>query len=251
MTDRSVLESKVAELLDNFYRRRTEKINDLKLLDTLRRKNPYLYRALGIGKATEIVEGILAAYVSSSDETLFGDAFFEPLAKFVSGGAVSPSEGVDVAIETDDAYRAIAVKSGPSVFNADSRKRQEENFQALEKRLRKLHKRFEPVVGYCYGRKQQSQTSKATFRELAGQAFWEEISGDPDFYLTIMALMQDRPEQHRAAYTEAYAAAVNRFTKEFVEQFCHDDGSIDWEKLAQFNSSVPTGRARSAQPTQQ
>ena len=124
MIDRAVLEGKVAELLDDFYRRRTAKINELKLLNVLRRKNPYLFKALGIGKASEIVEGILAATVSSSDETLFGDAFFEPLAKFVSGGTVAPSEGVDVAIETDDTYRAIAVKSGPSVFNAQSRKRQ-------------------------------------------------------------------------------------------------------------------------------
>lgn len=236
MIDRQVLEVKAAELLDDFYRRRTAKINELKLLDTLRRKNPYLYRALGISRASEIVEGILMAYVSSSDETMFGDAFFEPLAKFVSGGTVAPSEGVDVAIETDDTYQAIAVKSGPSVFNADSRKRQEENFQALEKRLRKLRKHFDPIVGYSYGRKQQRETSHSEFRELAGQAFWEEITGDPDFYLTIMALMRDRPEQHRAAYIEAYTAAVNRFTKEFVEQFCHDDGSIDWEKLARFNS---------------
>jgi hypothetical protein len=236
MIDRAVLEGKVAELLDDFYRRRTAKINELKLLNVLRRKNPYLFKALGIGKASEIVEGILAATVSSSDEALFGDAFVEPLAKFVSGGTVAPSEGVDVAIETDDTYRAIAVKSGPSVFNAQSRKRQEEDFQALEKRLRKLRKRFDPIVGYCYGRKQQRESTHSRFRELAGQAFWEEITGDPDFYLTIMALMRDLPEQHRVAYTEAYSAAVNRFTKEFVEQFCHDDGSIDWEKLARFNS---------------
>jgi hypothetical protein len=27
----------------------------------------------------------------------------------------------------------------------------------------------------------------------------------------------------------------NRFTKEFIDEFCDADGSIDWEKLVRFN----------------
>ncbi|WP_399548017.1 hypothetical protein [uncultured Clostridium sp.] len=41
---------------------------------------------------------------------MFGDAFFEPLAKFASQGVVSPSESLDVAIEPKNKYTAIAVK---------------------------------------------------------------------------------------------------------------------------------------------
>ena len=67
-------------------------------------------RAIGIQKVSEIVTQILLAYMSSSDETIFGDAFFEPLVKFCSGG-------VDVAIETETVYKAISVKSGPNIFN--------------------------------------------------------------------------------------------------------------------------------------
>jgi len=32
--------------------------------------------------------------------------------------------------------------------------------------------------------------------------------------------------------------AVNRFTREFMAEFCTPDGAIDWEKLVQFNSSA-------------
>jgi hypothetical protein len=134
------LEKIVGECLDEFYKRRLLKLNGLKLKDTLKRKNPYLFRAIGTEKAQDIVEGLLSAYMSSSDETTFGNAFFEPLAKKVSGGVVSPSEGVDVALETDRRYVAIAVKSGTSIFNADSRKRQSQNFEALRKRMLKLQK---------------------------------------------------------------------------------------------------------------
>jgi hypothetical protein len=174
--------------------------------------------------------------MSSSDEGIFGDAFFEPLAKFVSGGVVSPSEGVDVAIETDTTYKAIAVKSGPSVFNAQSKRRQSDDFRALGNRLRKLQKHFDPIVGYCYGKKQQRNVDNAPFRELAGQAFWEEITGDSDFYLKIIRLMKNKPQEHLPVYREAWDAAVNRFTRDFIQDFCDEDGSIDWEKLVKFNS---------------
>jgi len=234
------LEAKIGELLDDFYSRRIQKVKTLRLGDALKRKNPYLYRAIGVQKASEIVEGLLMAYMSSSDEGIFGDAFFEPLAKFVSGGTVSPSEGVDVAIETETTYKAIAVKSGPSVFNSQSKRRQADDFKAVGNRLKKLQKMFDPIVGYGYGNKQQKKTSTAAFRELAGQAFWEEITGDPDFYLKIVRLMKNKPQEHLPTYREAWDAAVNRFTRDFTQDFCAEDGSIDWEKLVQYNSGKQT-----------
>jgi len=33
--------------------------------------------------------------------------------------------------------------------------------------------------------------------------------------------------------------AVNRFTIEFGKEFCHKDGSINWEKLVIMNSGRP------------
>jgi hypothetical protein len=97
--DSNELELLVRKSLEDFYQRRINKLSTLKLRDTLKKKNPYLFRAVGIQKASEIVERLLRDYMSSSDEGIFGDAFFEPIAKLCSGGHVSPSEGVDVAIE--------------------------------------------------------------------------------------------------------------------------------------------------------
>lgn len=238
MIDSQALEEKIAELLGDFYKRRIDKISTLRLKDTLKRKNPYMYRAIGIQSAADIVSGLLTAYMSSSDEGIFGDAFFEPLAKFVSGGTVSPSEGVDVALETEAKYMAIAVKSGPSVFNAQSKRRQAEEFRALENRLRKLQKHFDAVVGYSYGKKKQKNESSAQFRELAGQVFWTEITGDDDFYLKIIRLMKNKPQRHLPEYEAAFNAAMNRFTRDFIDEFCMDDGAIDWEKLTRFNSGA-------------
>ena len=70
-----------------------------------------------------------------SDETIFGNVFFEPLAKLAAHGDVSPTEGVDFTVERSDRYLAVAVKSGPNWGNADQHKRQSTNFDALRKRL--------------------------------------------------------------------------------------------------------------------
>lgn len=146
-------------------------------------------------------------------------------------------------METENKYTAIAVKSGTSVFNAQSKKRQIAEFKSLEARLRKLQKQFDPLVGYCYGRKIRSNNTN--FRELAGQAFWEEITGDADFYLKIIRLMKDKPQQHIVEYRKSFDAATNRFTAEFISNFCNEDGTINWDKLTEFNSGKEKPKKKS------
>lgn len=231
------LEDKIGELLDTFCKRRIERLGELKLNDTLRKKNPYLFKATGVQEASEIVKQLLMAYASSSDEGIFGDIFFEPLAKYVCGGQVAPSEGIDIAMEDDTTYRAIAVKSGPNVFNAQSKRRQLQDFTTLENRIRKLRKLYDPIIGYAYGRKRPKNPGKV--RELAGQAFWQEITGNPDFYLKIIDLMKDKPLEHLTAYKDAWDATLNRFTRDFTNDFCLEDGHINWGKLTEFNSGIP------------
>ncbi|RAP19368.1 hypothetical protein C2W59_01152 [Bacillus pumilus] len=232
------LEKLVDELLNNFYQRRIEKINKLKLKDALSRKNPYLYKATGYEDASEIVKEILSAFMSSSDEGIFGDAFFEPLAEAVSGGSVSDAEGVDVTKDLPDVYQAIAVKSGTNVFNADSRKKQLENFRKLKQRVVKRHKRFEAIIGYGYGKK-YNISQIYDIIEMAGQVFWEELTGDAEFFIKIVDLMKDKPQKHLPEYQKSFDAAVNRFTRDFIDEFCCEDGTIDWKKLLVFNSGKP------------
>ncbi|HZU65643.1 MAG TPA: PmeII family type II restriction endonuclease [Ktedonobacteraceae bacterium] len=70
----------------------------------------------------------------------------------------------------------------------------------------------------------------------SGQAFWEEITGDPDFYIKLINLMRDYPTQHRIEFEKEWAKALNRFELDFLNNFGNPDGSIDWEKLLRFNS---------------
>jgi len=213
-------------------------VKELKLQTFLCRKNPYLFRALGIQKASEIVERVLSDYISASDETIFGDAFFEPIARVASGGKTSDAEGVDLVIESGKRVTVVALKSGPNIYNASQKKRQSQEFLAVRSRLYKLHKQFDPILGHAYGRLKTEPSKDRIYRDRSGQAFWREITGNGDFYLKLIRLMKDAPTKHRKEYTPAWDAAVNRFTAEFIRNFCLPDGSIDWEKLVRFVSEA-------------
>lgn len=231
------LEELIEKCLLDFYNRRIEVVQKLKLDKFLKRKNPYLFRAIGTEKASELVEMILIAYPNSSDETIFGDAFFEPIAIEVSGGVVAPTEGVDLAIETNKKYVAISIKSGPNIFNSSQKTKQNDQFISLQKRLYKIHKQYDPILGHAYGTVNRKNT-KQIYRDLSGEKFWEEMTGDPDFYLKLIRLMKGIPQKHKPEYIKLWDATVNRFTKEFIEKYCLSDGSVDWEKLVKLSSKA-------------
>lgn len=230
------LQTLISKCLQDFYERRVRKLEELRLKNFLRRKNPYLFKALGTQKASEIVEKILTAYIGASDETMFGEAFFEPIARIASEAKVSDAEGVDFVIESEDRVLAVALKSGPNIYNASQKKRQSQEFLALRSRLYKLHKEFDPMLGHAYGRAKTEPTKDLIYRRRSGQAFWAEITGDPDFYLKLIRMMKDEPAKHKEKYTPAWDAAINKFTAEFIKDFCFADGRIDWEKLVRFVS---------------
>ena len=101
----------IAISLENFYANLIAKLDEINIRKILKRKNPYLFRAKAMCSAPDIVEAILSAYISSSEETIFGNVFFEPIALAASGGQKSLTEGIDIRIDKDDAIYAIAVKS--------------------------------------------------------------------------------------------------------------------------------------------
>lgn len=229
----------IATALDAFYSSLISKVNALNVKQVMKRKNPYLFRAKSMNGAAQIVDVIMAAFVSSSEETIFGNVFFEPIATVAAQGQKALAEGVDIMVERDNTIYAIAVKSGTSVFNADSRKKQEQNFMAASKLAQQAKKRFVPIVGYGYGKKKPSAKALPKFyQELAGQDFWTELTGDDQFYIKLIRLMDKLPEKYVEDFDASYQRAGNRLVKEFTTEFCLEDGSIDWEKLVKFNSGT-------------
>ncbi len=246
MIPQGKLESKVGELLETLYSKRFAALEKL-TLKTLLSKNPYLYRALGAGKASDLIDQLLIARVSSSDETIFGNDFFEPLAIFAAKQAVGSNgqgtvtvgagAGQDIAIETASEYLAISVKSGINILNSQSAKGQSAEFQQLQARLKKVQKLFRPIIGYGYGRKKASANGK-TVERIAGARFWELLSGEADFYLRIARAMEPFADTHYVHFKQALEIKHNALVAEFSREFVATDGRIDWDHVVQFNSSA-------------
>ena len=76
----------IATALDNFYTNLIKKVDSLNVKAVMKRKNPYLFRAKAMNGAAQIIDAILAAFVSSSEETIFGNVFFEPIATAAGTG---------------------------------------------------------------------------------------------------------------------------------------------------------------------
>ena len=236
--DEQAVADAIARGLKDFYDRLIASIDKLNIKTIMRRKNPYLYRAKAIKTSYEIVQSVLNAHISSSEETIFGNCFFEPIAIAASGGDKSLAEGIDVEVKKkhENVIYAIAVKSGTAVFNSSSKKRQEQYFQTAGKLAQQARVAFIPIIGYGYGKKKESSQEGKLYQELAGQKFWTELTGDPEFYLKLFRFMGKTPEQYLELFHESYSRALNRLVLEFGILFCQENGDIDWEKLVKFVS---------------
>jgi hypothetical protein len=72
----------VSANIEDFHDRRATSLEKLRIR-TLLNKNPYLFKAKHVVTASELISGLLDAFLSSSEEKLFGD-FLEGLAVYVA-----------------------------------------------------------------------------------------------------------------------------------------------------------------------
>jgi len=226
--------------ISTFHKKRIESIFNLELKTVLRRKNPYLFKAKYILTTEELIKGLVDAYISSSEEGIFGD-WLEGLAIFINEkvyrGWKSGIEGIDLEFNHEDIRYIVDIKSGPNWGNSSQIKRMINNFQRATKILRtsnsKLH--IVPVNGCCYG-KDNKPDKRGIYYKYCGQRFWEFISGDENLYTEIIEPLGHKAKERNDEFMKSYARMINKFIQIFSRDFCTDEGDIDWEKLVKFNS---------------
>jgi hypothetical protein len=231
----------VEQHIGAFHDRRLQSISELRLKTILIRKNPYLFKAKNLLTAQDIIKTLLDAHLSSQEEGMFGN-FLEDLAIFICGkvygGRKSPAEGIDMEFEKDRVTYLLAIKSGPNWGNSSQIARMRENFVKAKKIIRANSRESHVVAvnGCCYGR--DNKPDKGNYFKYCGQNFWEFISGNSNLYTDIIKPLGHKAKEKNQQFYEAYAQLVNKFTREFSDQFCTKDGIINWEALVKFNSST-------------
>ncbi len=97
--DSLTIENLIRQSFDEFYRQRLLKLTGIALSDLLRKKNLYLLCATHGSSASKIVEKLLAEYISSSDENIFGQTFLESIASIEREDIAFSSEKPHVSYE--------------------------------------------------------------------------------------------------------------------------------------------------------
>ena len=67
--------------------------------------------------------------------------------------------------------------------------------------------------------------------------FWHFISGSESLYIDIIEPLGYKSKEKNDEFMQLFTQKINKFTHEFIEEFCFASGEIDWKKIAQFNSA--------------
>ncbi len=229
----------VEDNIGQFHQNRIKKLESLKLKTILGKKNPYLFKAKYYVTASDIVKSLADAFLSSAEETIFGD-WMEGLAIYVNqqvyGGWKSSAKGIDLEFDKNGIRYIVSIKSGPNWGNSSQVTKLKEDFKSTKKTLRtsKSNLVIEAVNGCCYGK--DSNPDKDDYIKYCGQDFWYFISNEKSLYLDIIEPLASKAKERNEDFQKLYSQMLNVFTKNFIDEFCKTNGEIDWDKLVEYNS---------------
>lgn len=209
-------------------------------------KNPYLLKAKNVSSPDELVRGVVDAFLSSQEETMFGnrlESFAIHVSQKLHGGFKSELPSVDLEFQRGDEYFIVGVKSGIKWGNSDQINRMKDNFKAARIYLReerRVRGEIVAVNGCIYGKDskpfKQNADAEKNYYKFAGQDFWHFISGDDDLYREIIKPIDEEARQRDEEFKRTYHGKVNGMVKEFSNVFLDTDGLIDWVKLIDYVS---------------
>ncbi len=231
----------VEENIGTFHKKRIQSLDGLKLKQVLKRKNPYLFKAKYVLTAEQIIKSLVDAHISSSEEGIFGD-WLEGLSIFINGkvfgGRKSGITGIDLEFDNNSIRNIVTIKSGPNWGNSSQIAKMKSDFKTAKKALRTSNSQLNifAVNGCCYGR--DNKPDKGEYFKYCGQKFWEFISGNSSLYTDIIEPLGYKAKEKNDVFLESYSQMINKFTKEFANTFCDNNGRIDWNSLVIFNSST-------------
>jgi site-specific DNA-methyltransferase (cytosine-N4-specific) len=245
------IESFIAsDVVAPFYNKRIEKLEKIKMKDVMKRKNPYLFKAKNIQTAGDLVKYVLDAYISSQEETIFGD-LLESLAIHINEGVfggVKAEEikfkSVDLIFERDNKIYLVGIKSGPNWGNSDQMNAMKKNFKKAKLILKEegVKQKIIGVNGCIYGRdnnpfKKHKVDATLNYYKFCGQEFWSLISGDKELYRKLIEPLDKEVQKKDDHFKKVYTGKINEMTKDLIELF-YTGNNLDWDKIVKYVSKT-------------
>jgi len=196
------------------------------------RKNPFLYRVRAIEGTDQLATMLVDAYLSSSEETIFGNTL-EGIAIAIcshsKGGRKSGISNIDLEYDEGSTRTVIQIKSGPNWGNSSQHKSLLSSFTSASKILRQGSKKIDVrcVEGICYGK--SKSTDRGSHLRLIGDDFWFDISGSAE---TPQAIMQMIGGHAGNGLYEARKKAEADIVEYLEHHTVSRSNKIDWERLS-------------------
>lgn len=193
-------------------------------------KNPYLFRARAPTGADQLAARLIDAFLSSSEETRFGDILEQTaisICREAKGGRKSGASGIDLEYDEDGTRTLMQIKSGTNWGNSSQHKKLVSDFQAATRVLRQGGDiQVRCVEGICYGA--SGVKERGSHVRLVGNAFWNDISGWSGAGRAVLHIVG-----HHAAngLTEVVAAARASVVEHLEQSGATRDGMVDWDRL--------------------
>ncbi len=236
-----------SDVIQPFYKIRLDRLTGVKLSDVIKRKNPYLFKAKNIETAGDLAKNILDAFLSSQEETIFGD-LMENLAVSICRqifNGKKAEEGkyrsVDLIFERDGKTYIVGIKSGPNWGNSDQVNIMKRNFKKAKALIRSEFSKEDLVAinGCMYGKDnvphKVNRDPDLSYYKICGQAFWELISGDNELYKKLIQPLDKEAKKRDEIFKELYVKKINEMTKDVVKIF-YTKNNLDWDKIIEYVS---------------
>lgn len=230
-----------------FYEIRLNRLESAKLSNIAKRKNPYLFKAKNIETAGDLAKSILDAFLSSQEETIFGD-LMENLAVRVCHEVFKGKKAeekkfrsVDLIFDRDNKTYIVGIKSGPNWGNSDQVNTMKRNLKIAKKVLRAELKKnsIVSINGCIYGRDNSphkvNKDPDLSYYKICGQSFWELISGDDQLYKKIIQPLDKEAKKRDDVFKELYVKKINEMTKDVIDIF-YTKNTLDWDKIIDYVS---------------
>ncbi len=231
-----------------FYKIRLDRLMKVKLANVFKRKNPYLFKAKNILTAGDLAKNILDAFLSSQEETIFGD-LMENLAIHVCHQVFNGKKAeekkyksVDLIFKRDRRMYIVGIKSVPNWGNSDQVNAMRKNFKTAKQIIKKEtgETKIVAINGCMYGRdnrphKVHRSDTELSYYKICGQPFWELISGDNDLYKKIIQPLDKEVKKRDETFKNLYIMKVNEMTKHIIDLF-YTKNDLDWNKIIEYVS---------------
>ena len=198
----------------------------------IRRKNPFLFRVRVVSDVHEFANMVTDAYLSSSEETMFGNVLEEvavAICASAKNGRKSGIRNIDLEYDENGTRTIIQIKSGINWGNSSQHRALRRTFAEATGVLRQGRRGVDVrcVEGICYGKSQVKD--RGTHVRLVGHCFWKDISNWDGTATSVMHLLGKHASNGLYdARKEASARIVN---------YLRDSGAVDdsdgirWDEL--------------------